>query len=135
VPVTIASVNEYGEAQWQSVLLALVEGRSSPLKPHSQLEGLKLQKHFKTAELLDDHTELTEKGFAFLFADLYSQLWQLVEVLLKHYQEVSVAGGGEEMASALSFLLQLAFRKVCGCGLCRCCPMRKFITPLPSIYN
>lgn len=99
---------EHAESQWQKVLLALVEGRSAPLRPHKDLPGLGIQKLFVNAGLLDDMGELTQAGFKFLFTDLYSQLW----LLLRHYLSQSSREEGTQLASALSFLLQLSFCQV-----------------------
>lgn len=108
MPATVAECNAYGEQQWQTVLLSLVEGRRGSLKPHKQLSGLDVNSLFYEAGLLD-HGDLTEEGFQFLFTDLYSQLW----LLLQHYLSHSAQQSGSLFANALSFLLQMAFRKAC----------------------
>ena len=104
---TLEECTEHAETQWQKVLLALVEGRSAPLRPHKDLPGLGIRKLFVEAGLLDEAGELAQDGFKFLFTDLYSQLW----LLLKHYLEQSSQEQGTQRASALSFLLQLSFRQ------------------------
>jgi hypothetical protein len=106
--VSLEDCTEYAESQWQKVLLALVEGRHTPLRPHKDLPGLGIQKLFVGAGLLDEAGELTQAGFKFLFTDLYSQLW----LLLQHYLTLSSKEEGTQLASALSFLLQLSFRQV-----------------------
>ena len=105
---TLEECTEHAEEQWQKVLLALVEGRHAPLRPHKDLPGLGIRRLFVVAGLLDETGELTQEGFKFLFTDLYSQLW----LLLKHYLEQSSQEQGTQHASALSFLLQLSFRQV-----------------------
>lgn len=106
MPATVAECNAYGEQQWQNVLLSLVEGRRGSLKPHKLLSGLDVNSLFYEAGLLH-HGDLTEDGFQFLFTDLYSQLW----LLLQHYLSHSAQQSGSLFANALSFLLQMAFRK------------------------
>lgn len=105
---TLEECTEHAESQWQKVLLALVEGRNAPLRPHKDLPGLGIQKLFLGAGLLDEVGELTQDGFKFLFTDLYSQLW----LLLQHYLAQSSQQEGTQLARALSFLLQLSFRQV-----------------------
>jgi len=107
MPATVAECNSYGEQQWQRVLLSLVEGRRGSLRAHRLLSGLDVHTLFFEAGLLDSG-DLTEDGFQFLFTDLYSQLW----LLLQHYLSHSAQQSGSLFANALSFLLQLAFRKV-----------------------
>ena len=104
---TLEECTDHAEEQWQKVLLALVEGRNAPLRPHKDLPGLGIRKLFVEVGLLDETGELTQEGFKFLFTDLYSQLW----LLLKHYLEQSSQEQGTQRASALSFLLQLSFRQ------------------------
>ena len=104
----VASVHAFGEAQWQAVLLAMVDGRRASLKVHAKLPPLNVKQLFEGAQLTDEAAELTDAGFKFLFLDVYSQLWQL----LQRYLEQRSQGSGESLAHALSFLLQLSFRKV-----------------------
>lgn len=107
---------EHAKSQWQKVLLALVEGTNTPLRPHKDLPGLGIKKLLVVSGLLDEVGELTQAGFKFLFTDLYSQLW----LLLQHYLTQSSREEGTQLASALSFLLQLSSRKVrnLNAGIC-----------------
>ena len=103
----VADANTFGQAQWQAVLLALVDGRRSSLRVHAELKPLDVRALFHSAGLTDDATELTDSGFKFLFLDVYTQLWQL----LQQYLKASAPDAGHSLADALSFLLQLSFRK------------------------
>jgi hypothetical protein len=94
--------------QWQKVLLALVNGRKASLKPHASLTPLDIRTIFRSAGLIDDSHKLTDLGFHFLFLDVYSQLWKLLQQYLMQLQ----ASPEQSLADALSFLLQLSFRKV-----------------------
>lgn len=105
---SVADINAFGQAQWQAVLLALVDGRRSSLRVHANLKPLDVRALFHSSGLTDEATELTDAGFKFLFLDVYSQLWQL----LQQYLKASATGTGHSLADALSFLLQLSFRKV-----------------------
>jgi hypothetical protein len=105
---SLEECTEHADSQWQKVLLALVEGRNTPLRPHKDLPGLEIRKLFVEAGLLDELGELTQDGFQFLFTDLYTQLW----LLLQHYLTQASQEEGTQLASALSFLLQLSFRQV-----------------------
>lgn len=105
---TVAECTEHAEAQWQKVLLALVEGKNAPLRPHKDLSGLSIRKVFVAAGLLDEAAELTESGFKFLFRNLQSQVW----FLLEHYLAHSSQEEGTQLASAMSFLLQLSLTQV-----------------------
>jgi transcription initiation factor TFIIH subunit 4 len=102
---SVADVNAFGDAQWQAVLLALVDGRRASLRVHKDLKPLDVRQLFHSSGLTDDATELTDAGFKFLFLDVYSQLWQLLQRYLQH------SAAGHSLADALSFLLQLSFRK------------------------
>ena len=104
---SVADINAFGAAQWQQVLLALVDGRRATLKPHRDLRPLDVRALFLAAGLLDESLELSDAGFKFLFLDVYSQLWQL----LQRYLATVDHAGGHSLADALSFLLQLSFRK------------------------
>jgi transcription initiation factor TFIIH subunit 4 len=109
---SLSDINAFGSSQWQAVLLALVEGRRTKLKGHAELNTLDGHSLFINAGLLDDASELTDAGFKFLFLDVYSQLWQL----LQQYLKKAGHDDGNSLADALSFLLQLSFRKVWACA-------------------
>ena len=108
-PTASADGDQFAAAQWQAVLLALVDGQRTRLKAHSSLPPLDMRRLFVAEGLLDDiDAELTADGFKFLFKDVYSQMWQLLQQYLK-------LGSTEEshtQADALAFLLQLSFRQV-----------------------
>lgn len=112
---TVAEVNAFGNEQWQALLLALVEGRRSGLRVHKELPPLDVRQLFQNAKLADEVGELTDAGLQFLFLDMYSQLWRLLQQYLQHSAQ------GNSLADALSFLLQLSFRQVLRpvCLLCR----------------
>lgn len=58
---------------------------------------------------LDEATQkhlVTQHGFQFLLADTYSQLWQVLRQYIAHAEEQT----GNELSSALGFLMQLGFQ-------------------------
>jgi transcription initiation factor TFIIH subunit 4 len=107
-PTSITSANSFGDSQWQKVLLVLVDGHKASLKPHASLTPLDIRTLLCAAGLVDDSLELTDSGFHFLFLDVYSQLWKLLQQYLTQLQN----SPRQSLPDALSFLLQLSFRKV-----------------------
>ncbi|PRW59756.1 general transcription factor IIH subunit 4 isoform B [Chlorella sorokiniana] len=118
-----AELNAYARQQWDGLLLYLVGGSSQPPGPPPELRGaapVDIPSLLARAGLMlkDEYTltqSISQSGFQFLLADLYSQLWSAVRQYLADLQAAAgEAGGagtaGADLAVAVNFLLRLGLQ-------------------------
>eukprot|EP00884_Botryococcus_braunii_P023136 jgi/Botrbrau1/9506/Bobra.0252s0121.1 len=110
---SIDALNTYAKEQWEALLLYVSGSGEQPQVPSTlldqskmDLDGLMLEAGLCSYE--DGEMALTDSGFHFLLMDTYNQLW----LLLKEYIRSAEKRSGAELASVVSFLLQLGFRDV-----------------------
>ena len=112
---TAAELSSFAHDQWESLLMVLVTGTRARDASVGNLAPLDRSALLSAASLLESPklgADITEAGFKFLFMDVYSQLW----LLMQQYVTDTSSRSGLALSDVLSFLLQLAFRKVsAGC--------------------
>ncbi|KAK9793768.1 hypothetical protein WJX73_008837 [Symbiochloris irregularis] len=103
-----AQLEDHAVRQWEG-LLSFLHG-STPQPPLLASEGpkpkLDIIKLLQSAQLQQGNRgkrELTASGFRFMLMDTYHQLW----LLLRAYIDLAKNQSGAELASVVSFLLQL----------------------------
>ncbi|PSC69613.1 general transcription factor IIH subunit 4 isoform A [Micractinium conductrix] len=113
-------LSEYARQQWEALLLHVVDGSSPPpaLPPGLQAEagrGVDVPALLAGAGLVVKcegaftHT-ITESGFRFLLADVYTQLWGVVRQYLAALGGAPGSSAGPDLAVALNFLLRLGLQ-------------------------
>lgn len=129
-PPSGAELAAFARQQWEALLLYLVDGASSPPSPPHVLRAAALDVPGLLAAaglmLKNEYTQrqsISESGFQFLLAGLYSQLWAVVRQYLAGLgagpsgaQASGPAEGGPGLAVAINFLLRLglqAGRPIC----------------------
>ncbi|KAI7840143.1 hypothetical protein COHA_005926 [Chlorella ohadii] len=116
-------LNHYARQQWDGLLLYLVGGSSQPPGPPPQLHGaaaVDIPSLLARAGLMlkDEYTlsqSISQSGFQFLLADLYSQLWSVVRQYLADLEAAAGGAGtagaaGADLAVAVNFLLRLGLQ-------------------------
>ncbi|GBF95756.1 general transcription factor IIH subunit 4-like [Raphidocelis subcapitata] len=107
------AIAEYALTQWEGVLTFLLdpERQSPPSMPVGlRHEPLDVESLVLSGGLIGagKRRQLSGAGFRFLLMPTTSQLW----VLLREYIRSAEGASGAELASVLSFLMQLGFRQV-----------------------
>ncbi|KAI3435634.1 hypothetical protein D9Q98_001693 [Chlorella vulgaris] len=111
----------YARQQWEALLLYLVggEGTTPVAPPELQAASIDIRGLLVAAGLMakDERTQrqsITQRGFQFLLADLYSQLWGVVRQYLSGLEaQASDGAGGGDLAVAINFLLCLGLQEGC----------------------
>ena len=105
---------DYANDQWENLLLYLVGSSDTPPLPPVEMKG-NAPINFRTLLLsaglmIEDkgtgEANISNVGFKFLLMETYAQLW----TILKQYIAAAESLSGDELASAVSFLLQLGFQ-------------------------
>uniref|UniRef100_A0A383W7J1 RNA polymerase II transcription factor B subunit 2 n=1 Tax=Tetradesmus obliquus TaxID=3088 RepID=A0A383W7J1_TETOB len=98
--------------RWQGVLMYLLDCDDQlAAADGASAKGMSIQALLRSAGLVSGQGrrhELTAAGFRFLLKGSHEQVW----LLLREYIKSAEATSGKELASTLSFLLQLSFRRV-----------------------
>ncbi|KAF6260454.1 Tfb2-domain-containing protein [Scenedesmus sp. NREL 46B-D3] len=95
--------------RWQGVLMYLLD--CDDQLRYADGAGLSIQALLRSAGLVSGQGrrhELTAQGFRYLLKGTNEQVWTLLREYIKTAEQTS----GSELASSLSFLLQLSFRRV-----------------------
>ncbi|EFN54287.1 hypothetical protein CHLNCDRAFT_25123 [Chlorella variabilis] len=108
-----AELDAYARRQWEALLLYLVNGNGTPpmAPPVLHATPIDIPSLLAAAGLMvkDECTleqKITEHGFQFLLANLYSQLWSAV----RQYLTLLNTAGGADLAVAINFLLRLGLQ-------------------------
>lgn len=109
-----AALDAHAKRQWEALLMFLVNGKHRPpaMPPYLKFKALDVAALLTSAGLLCADSgagRVSELGFQFLLLDSFHQLWTLLHAYISNARDQE---DGSELSSALSFLLQLGFRRV-----------------------
>lgn len=111
-PPPVRQLSEQAARQWQAVLLFILDSEGSfDLPLGSSSNGFSIQDLLVSAGLVvleGRRHELTPEGLKYLLQPTPDQVW----LLLRQYIQAAEQTSGKELASTLSFLMQLSFRRV-----------------------
>ncbi|KAG1673265.1 hypothetical protein FOA52_002545 [Chlamydomonas sp. UWO 241] len=108
------ALDTFAHGQWEGLQLYILTSTTPPpsLPPGVPVQPLDVHRLLDAAGLIaggkGSSRSITDSGFQFLLRDNYRQLW----TFLTEYIRDAEARSGAELASVVSFIMQLGFRRV-----------------------